>query len=266
MLSHLDFTKNNLWVRYRASAAPQRLDVNVQTAGPVPIELAPAFLRRVLDLVSFGAAGGSLFDPAIGSARVITGPPEGTALGPDHAWSLEISGVAPLALRTFVEQLRCCGGLVQPVTSMALQGSLPIDGSALSIDEERVRAWLSDPMAYLDEWPEPGFPVLTRKISSGATLRIELADEITQPLAEALRTIGVAWVNFTSEYVSEAGELVIVRPAWNLLPSFGMGRREISARYKEFPKNRVASRAVIVNMLARFHRLVAPLVEVEIGL
>lgn len=72
-------------------------------------------------------------------------------------------------------------------------------------------------MAYLDEWPEPGFPVLARVISSGATLRIELADEITRPLAEALRTIGGAWVDFTSEYVAEGGELVVVRPACNLL-------------------------------------------------
>jgi hypothetical protein len=266
LLSHLDFAKDSLWVRYRASAEPQRLDIDIRTAGPVPVEFGRVYLRRVLDIVNFGAAGGSLFDPLLSSARLLSGPPEGAALGPDYRWSIKIAGVAPVALRTFVEQLRSSGGLLQPVTSMALQGSLPPDGGLLSATEDDVRAWLRDPDAYVDVWPAPGFPVLPRAIESGATLRIALADEITPPIAEALRTLAVAWVNVTSEYVAEWGQLAVISPAWKFLPSFGMGRRELSARYHEFPRRRAPSRAAIVNMLARFHRTIAPIVEAEVGL
>lgn len=266
MLSHLEFVKESLWVRCRASEQPQVLDVDIRTAGPVPIEFGRVFLRRVLDIVNFGAAGGSVFDPSIGAAHLLSGPPAGAALGPDYRWSIEIAGIAPIAFRTMVEQLRNSTGLLVPVTSMAITGTLPLDASPMSVTEDHVRAWLGKPDALVDEWPTPGFPVVAREVSSGATLRIELADEITQPIAEALRTIGVAWVNVTSEYVSEWGEPVNVKPAWKLLPSFGMGRRELSARYREFPRRRAASRAAIVNMLARFHRSVAPVAAVEIGL
>jgi hypothetical protein len=266
LLSHLDFTKDSLWVRYRASAEPQRLDIEIRSAGPVPVEFGRVYLRRVLDIVNFGAAGGPIFDPALGAARLLAGPPEGAAFGPDYRWAIEIAGVAPIALRTFVEQLRSSGGLLQPVTSMALWGSLPPDAGPLSVTESDVRAWLRDPDAYVDSWPSPGFPVRSREVASGATLRVELADEITRPIAEALRTLGVAWVNVTSEYVAEWGAHAVITPAWKLLPSFGMGRRELSARYPEFPRRRAPARAAIVNMLARFHRTVAPIVEAEVGL
>ena len=83
---------------------------------------------------------------------------------------------------------------------------------------------------------------------------------------DTLRTLAISWVNFTSEYLAEHGEHVRVDPGWKLLPSFGLGKREISARYREFPRKRLASRAVIVNMLARFHKTVAPIAEVEVGL
>lgn len=266
MLSYLDFAKDKLWVRYRASEEPQRLDVDIHTTGPIPVDFAGAFRRRILDMVNYGAAGGSLFDPVLGKARLLSAPDEGPMFGPDYRWSLEIAGVAPIALRTFVEQLRVSGGLIQPVTSMALQGSLPTDGSALSVDADRVRGWLRDPSAYTEEWPSPGFPVIAREVSSGATLRIALDDAIDAALSDTLRTLAISWVNFTSEYLAEHGEHVRVDPGWKLLPSFGLGKREISARYREFPRKRLASRAVIVNMLARFHQTVAPIAEVEVGL
>ncbi len=270
MLSHLEFTRDSLLVRYQASAAPQRVDIDVHLAGPVLIDFGSVFLRRVMDIVNFGAAGGSMFAPAAGAARVLEGPPAAplgvTSFGPAHHWSVEIAGVAPVALRTFVEQLRQCGGFLQPVTSMALVGSLPLGDDEGAITERHVRAWLSDPDAYAEEWPAPGFPVRSRRITSGATLRIALKDEITPSLSEALRTLCVAWTNVASEYVSEWGELVTIVPEMAALPSFGMGRRELSARYLQFPRRRAASRAAIVNMLERFHRTAAPIAEVEVGI
>lgn len=266
VLSYLDFAKDNLWVRYRASAEPQRLDIDLRTTGPIPVNFAGTFLRRIVDLASYGAGGGTVFAPTAGMARLLAPMPEGPMFGPDYRWELEIAGVAPIALRTFVEQLRMSGGILQPVTSMSIQGSLPLDASPLSVDTEQVRAWLRDPNAYTEEWPTPGFPVRMRELSSGATLRVALEDAIDQTLSDALRTLAISWINFTSEYLAEHGAHVHVDPGWKLLPSFGMGKRELSARYAEFPRKRNASRAVIVNMLSRFHHTVAPIVEVEIGL
>jgi hypothetical protein len=270
VLSDLDFTKNNLRIRYRASAEPQELDVDIRTRGIIPIDFAGVALRRIMDIVTFGAAGSSVFAPSVGAAKVLSGPPLAPiglpSYGPDYHWTLEVAGIAPVTFRTFVEQLRISGGYLVPVESLSLTGSLPLGDTPLSITEQQVKSWLDDPKAYAEEWPAPGFTVLRGDVAEGATLRILLADEITAELSEALKTICLAWVNVTSEYVSESGDLVRVLPDLKDLPLFGLGKRELSARYRAFPRRRAPSRAVIVNMLERFHQTVAKIVEVEVGI
>lgn len=268
MLAGTEFIRDSLWIRYRASADPQRVDIHVRTTGamPVAVEYGRVFMRRVIDTIELGAAGGSLFDPAAGSAKLVAAPPEGEALGPDYVWSAEVAGVSPRALRTMVEHLRHSGGGFFPVTSMSITGSLPTDRSELSVTEEEVKRWLRDPEAYIDAWPEPGFPVTPREVSSGAAIRVTLADEITPELSDALRTALIAWVNVTSEYVADTGEHIRVGNSWEMLPVFGMGRHELRARYRQFPRRKGPSRDALVNMIARFHRTTAKVEELSVGL
>jgi hypothetical protein len=116
---------------------------------------------------------------------------------------LRIAGVAPKFMRTVVEELRVAG-MDQPVTSMQVVGSLPLDPTAMSVREGQVKAWLDDPTAYLEPWPNPQ------------------------------------------------------------LPSFGSSKSEFRAAYPVFDYARAPARAILSNMLVRFHERVVPLVAAEV--
>lgn len=266
LISRLDFVQHGgLRVAYRASPSPQELTIDVMTAGVPHKGAANWYFQALIDDINAGAAGGALFAPSQGLAELLSGPDhDADALRPDHHAVLRVSGVSPLFLRTIVEELRWAG-VEHPTTHLSIVGSEPLDQSALSVREHHVRAWLDDPSAYLEPWPSPGLKIQMNDLRSGAALRVVTASPITPPVREELEQLSVRWLNAVRNYVSDEG----AEPKTNLgkmLPAYGQGKSEFRARYGQFLYAREPSRAIIANMLVRFHERVAPLVEAEVSL
>lgn len=267
LLDNLDFTQNALAVSYRGSQDPQTLTIHVTTAEPEEAAYGPRFITTLMDVINSGGAGGSHFHPATGFAELLSGPTYPDAEGPQFNWDLRVAGVSPLFVRNIVESLRLCGGVENPAQSMSIQGSLPLDDTELSVREAEVKAWLDDPLAYVGEWPAPGFPIKQRE-SPSAALRIRLGKNLNAATEDELKGVCLQWLAATYNYVNEYGEPILDEPdrLARLLPKFGATRRELRAFYEEFTRTRFPARAVIVNMLARYHAAVLPITDVELAL
>jgi hypothetical protein len=265
LLDRLDFAKSALTVRYRASAEPQELSIDVKLARRASEECAPQIIRRQIDVISFGAAGGAEFAPWQGNAELLSGPwdpPQ--SLGPSLSYRLRIAAVSPRYVRTMVEHLRECGAKAK-VQAMNIVGSLPLDASELSLSEEQVRRWLDAKTAYPGAWPEVPFPLHTRRTDETAEFRVVLGKSLTPKLREDLEMLSFLWLNTVTDYVNEDGERVELYRIDKRFPTFGRTKTEFRATYKEFLHVRDPSRAVLSNMLVRFHHRIAPIVEAEIA-
>lgn len=267
LLPELDFAAGALAVSYRASTEPQDLAITVRLKHAEPGCVGPRRMGTLLDTIGEGAAGGSDFHPAVSSADLVSGTVARELAGPDLSWLLRVSGISPVFIRSIVEQLRICGAADNPVVAMSIFGSLPLDGTPLSVREGQVRQWLEDPGAYPGEWPEPGFPVSERD-AMGASLRIQLGADLGAESEDELQGLCYQWVAATFDYVDQHGDY---QPfdAPNVsrrMPKFGVTRRELRAYFEEFTRARIPSRAMLVNMLCRYHHTVLPIVAVEIAL
>jgi hypothetical protein len=262
LLPGLDFARTSLAVSYRASPDPQEISIQIDTAGINVIPGAAGLMSAVADLVNQGAAGGARFPPSAGFAEIVSGPPADAA-GPRYAWTLRVAAVDPLYLRNVVERLRLSGG-DQPVTSMSVWGALPPDGTDLSATEREVRGWLDDLQAYPGEWPSLGF-ALSHRSDRGAALRVELEDPITAEVYTELERLFSLWLEGVMFYVRNDGAVV-----YEDMPDFvfrsGVARTEYQARLTEFHHAPAPSRALLVNLLCRFHERVAPIRQVELRL
>lgn len=263
----------DLVVSYRASPDPQDLAIQVTVAGPPQIPVAHFAMRTIVDAINYGAAGGSLFHPTLSAAECLSGPfdapPTGTHYSPPslrYAWVVRVAAVAPVFMRTVVEELAICGA-EQPVTSMRVVGSLPLDQGPLSVRDEQVLSFIADPTAYVDDWPSPGFPVEAGDRGADdveGSLRIELADPITAAVRESLEQVAFTWINVVHLYIDNHGRKILFNPQ-KTLPRFGQSKTEFRAYYPDFRWVSGPSRAAMSNMLSRFHHTVAPIVAAEIG-
>lgn len=259
ILSNLAFTKRNLRVAYRASLDPQIVDISITTGGVAPFPIAQTTLRKLLTSVSSGSAGGARFPPTAGSAVVVDEGPD--PVGPNYFWKVRLAAVDPLFLRTFVEEMRTAGG-GHKVTSMQITGSLPLDSSDLSVREADVKRWLDDPEAYLEQWPDPGFPIVDR--GKWAMFRLRLGAEITPELRRKLDFLALGWLNDVSSYVWDSGEAES-GDSDNCLPRCGSSKVEFAAAYHDFYFSSGPARARLINALSRFHHTVAPIELAEIS-
>ncbi|MEZ4447375.1 MAG: hypothetical protein R3B72_50330 [Polyangiaceae bacterium] len=266
LLERLDYVaQGGLRVAYRASPTVQDLDVLIVARGVPSKGAANWYLQNLVDVVNAGGAGGSLFPPSNGFMEMTAGPTsDAEALRADHRATFRVASVAPLFLRTIVEDLRYVN-VEEPVVELSIAGSLPVDDTDLSVTERDVRGWLDDPLAYLPAWPSPGFPIDFDDPREGAGLRIVLEDPITPALRDALEELSVRWLCAIRNYVGFDGREVEPNPGLQL-PRFGQGRREFRAAFDEFRWARQSSRDVIVNLLTRFHERVARIAEVEVAL
>ncbi|KYF68175.1 hypothetical protein BE11_36370 [Sorangium cellulosum] len=265
LLDALDFVKSDLVVRYRASAEPQELSIDVKLARKAGKESAPQIVRSLIDIIALGAAGGADFPPWLGEAELVSGPwdpPE--SLGPGLSYRLRIAAVSPLYIRSMVERLRQAG-FRSKVKSMSIVGSLAPDASPLSVHEGHIRAWLDDPAAYQGAWPEVPFPLKTRRTDETAELRVVLSKGLTPKLREDLEVLSYLWMNAVDDYVDEEGEQVDLHRIDQRFPTFGRTKTEFRASFKEFLHVREPSRAVLSNILVRFHHRVAKIAEAEIA-
>ncbi|XXX80859.1 hypothetical protein WMF30_19065 [Sorangium sp. So ce134] len=258
LLPGLEFTQQNLRVAYRASADPQEVTIDVVTAAASRSPVAPVILRKLLDAVQRGSAGGHRFPPAAGAAEILD---ESADRGPSYRWKVRLAAVDPLFLRTMVEELRLSTPGA-PTLRMHILGALPLDDSPLSIREDAVKAWLDDPRAYLREWPAPGFPIVDR--GDWAMWRVRLHDRITPDVRRKLDLVALGWFNDVWTYVHDTGQPEEQR-ADQGLPRCGSGKLEFSAAYHRFYFARRPSRARLVNALTRFHQTVAPIAAAEIS-
>lgn len=254
-------------VAYRGSAEPQTLDIGVKLAGPAEVPLAPWAIGSLVDCINRGLAGGSDFAPSHGWAKLEAGPtgegpsPSPDELGPEYAFRLTVAGMSPRFVRVFAEQL-AASGRPHALRTLSIVGSLPTDGSPLSVREDLLATWLEDPDVYPGAWSEPGFPVVTKSIPRGAMVRVALAGGRMDDVASELEATFSAWQNAVLSYPSLQG-----RGRGVMAPhgSFARTRTELYAKLSLFDHAREPARAALVNALARFHAMVAPLSSVEIA-
>ncbi len=88
----------NVIVRYQGSAAPQLVDASFVAMGDVNPARVQAWALALTGAVSFGGAGGHLFDPRAGAAAIVHERVEGRR----GEVRFELAGVAPLFLRTLI--------------------------------------------------------------------------------------------------------------------------------------------------------------------
>lgn len=267
LLDDLEFAQAGLAVSYRGSPEPQSLTIYVATEHPQEGAYGPRFITTLINVINAGGAGGAHFHPATGLAELLSGPEYPEAEGPHFNWELRVAGVSPLFMRNIVEALRLSGGLDNPTQTMSIRGSLPLDDTELSAREAEVKAWLDDPDAYVGEWPDPGFPIKEREIP-GASLRVRLGKSLNAQTEDLLKGVCLQWLAATHDYMNEYGEPILDEPdrLARLLPKFGATKRELRAYCEEFTRTRGPSRAMLVNMLARYHAQVLPIESAEIAL
>lgn len=255
-------------IAYRGSAEPQILDVGVKLAGEAELPLAPWAIGSLVDCINRGLAGGSELAPTDGRAKLEVGPtgegpaPQPGELGPEYTFRLTVAGMSPRFVRVFAEHL-AASGHPHPVRTLSIVGSLPTDGSPLSVREDRLASWLDEPGAYPGVWKDPGFRVVTRSIPRGATVRVALAGGRMDDVAAELEETFSAWQNAVLTYPSLQGR---GRGVMDPHGSFARTRTELFAKVALFDHAREPARAALVNALARFHATVAPLASVEIAM
>jgi hypothetical protein len=244
--------------RYRGSASPQLLDVSFVAGGDLDEGALQAWALQMVDDISFGGAGGDLFHPCVGAAKIVHQRAEGRR----GELRFEVAGVAPLFLRTLIESLAMTtGGLA----SVLVQGAIaPVAGdpaSALGVDLLR---WLASGHPYLPRWPDPGFRV-ARGDSGGLALRVRLAAAFDDATREAILQLIYVWRAQIAFYADEGGLFPhdLAQRFEVLWPYLGLAPRELRAFFQELPHARGPSVALLENMLCRFHAQ-APIDECEI--
>ena len=266
VLEGFDFLRLGFDCAYRASVEPQLLRIDVTTIDKSTKRSAPIIVKRLIELINAGAACGSAFLPDASFAERVSGPWDGPdAFGPDFQWVLRVRAVSPLFLRTMIDQLRRCGH-EQPVTTMRLRGELPVDAGALSVDTKKMRAWLDDPSAYVDECSAPGFSVEMHE-SPHTFFSVTMESVIEPAFEDALKHMAMRWLIATAAYLDDDGR-AIVRAKDNLekhLPAFSSEGERFTARFEEFLHGVVPSRAILVNMLAKMRAIGAGVRGLTIG-
>lgn len=259
LLEGLEFVADDLYVSYRASTRAQDLDVQVLVPRASKTRGLGAQLAQFVDGINRGAAGGKHFAPSLGAAEILERRRTTSSEGTRHQFTIHVASMSPLALRSLVELL----SRVAPVTQMAINGSLPLDDSELSVREEDLRPWFSDRAAYPGEWPAPGF-VLRETTEAALAFRVELERPLSTAHRAALRELVRSFLQQIAHYASEPG--CDAPPAGSSAPTLVLKPREVLGELCAFPWVRAPARALFVNMLARFHETRAPIVAVELAL
>ena len=268
-LPRMEFAKDHLAVAYRGSLEKQTLDVRLKIPSKAPGPTGVGGMLAIVSAINEGLAGGAEFHPAKGRAKVLSGPLKSAApgaRGPSFAWKLEIAGVSPLFLRILIEAFRVFG-FPQPVVSMSITGSLPLDDTPLSIHEREILPWLAtwceDVTHYPKAWPAPSIPIKRIDGPRGASIRLKLAGgAVTKVIADNLiRHLG-AWtfsvLSYPNRSLGGPGHM-------QFIPKMAQSKTELTARFDDFDYVPGPNGDMLVNLLERFHTKVAPLAEATIA-
>lgn len=257
-------TSAALHVAYRGSLEPQELSIEVETSGKAREPAGPAIVAAFLMAVNLGAAGSDDFPPSAGHAELVGGPwKEPESLGPRYHYVVRVAGVSPRFLRTLVDSLATIGHRGRRTTRVCLRGSLPCDGTALSVTQAQLQAWLDEGTGYVRRWPEVPFP-LTFVDASGMEIRALAGGKVTAKVREAFEGVCLWWMNVVQDHPDTEGRPVDLAVPGRF-PKVSRHQDELVASYAVFRHHRPPAVDVLVNMLVRFHETVVPLARVEIG-
>ncbi|WP_437291000.1 hypothetical protein [Sorangium sp. So ce406] len=258
----LAFVRGGLQIAYRASLAPQKLALLLDLEGPDPGTLIPFLVRTIIEEINAGAAGGAEFDPGAGRARWLEGPidpADPAAVGPSYLYGIEVAAVSPRYLRHVVELLGGSGR----VRSLSLFGGLPLDGSALSVREGDVEAWMHPPRTHLELHPAP-FTVRDVPLAGKqAFVRAVLADTASNDLLLAFDDVLLVWTGCLVTYGGAGG---LGRSRVVMPPGAGRGGHILAARWDEFLCERRAARNLLINLVGAFHLRAARVARLDVGL
>ena len=265
LLNWLEFTKTNLTVRYRANQEPQRLTIDIKLQGRPNIPPAPTAILALARYINRGMAGSDIFAPGAGAAKHLVRVDPTKAWGPDYHCEIEVASVAPIYLRTIVEELRGAGDQ-QPIASLSIVGDLGLDDTHLSVDEARCRGWLDDVAAYPRPWPKLSFSFDEKSLGGqGITVRITFAKLLTIEARAELQERILGWNNMVGNYVTPDGKFERFKLG-QTMPKYAATKRELTFRIELFERTRGPSRDLLLNMMQRFHEEILPVEHIELKL
>ncbi|WP_156864935.1 hypothetical protein [Pajaroellobacter abortibovis] len=251
-LSPLSFLEELLFVSYRASLESQWLDIQIQTSR-VEQELVPLFSLFV-SAVHQGLGGGLYFSPLTGSAALKRCECEKKEELWEYRFSLELSAVSPPFLGLLIAFI--VRMLDQGIQHISVLGSLPLDGTVLSIGENTICQWLSSCFIPLDEWPYSEFSIVRRPEGSISSVRIEFASEPTaQNILKLKQWIHQVLSMMHCELSPKGSNKKTTSP----FGSFNIQRNRCHVRLNS-PSCpfRVPIHSIFINMLTRFHHQALP--------
>lgn len=268
VLNYMDFAKHNLRLSYRASGEPQILTIDVATAELARIQRFNGLLATLRMLVKFGGCGSDVFPPWAGSMERGLEPQQEEERGPTYHAEVPVAGVAPVAMRIFVEQLRA-SGFHQPVDAMAIRGALPVNDSPLSITEVDMKRWIEDEVTYPKAWPHIDFPLVIKPAASGFSMHLRFAGAIPKEHQDWAEALSSGWALIVSHYpLADGTGSLQFGPgshAGDHFPRTKVGERDVWVKMKKMPWVRQPSLDLLTNMLIRFHHDAVPIEKAEIS-
>jgi hypothetical protein len=174
-----------------------------------------------------------------------------------------VSALSPAYIKNVVKRFALLGNVSNPVLSMRITGSLPLDTSPLSVSEAQVLPWLEDPRAWPAVWSAPPFEVVDHDIAGGVWLRLLFTDPTSVDTYRAFTSLLYSWCSEVAYHppAEEGGDPGVMQ----VMPQLARNHTTLSARYREFRYLGGPARDLIINMLVRFHHEVCPVSRVELG-
>jgi hypothetical protein len=260
-----DFLAQGLQVSYCGAAEPQLLQIELHLAAPDPTVGAPARVRMLMEAINAGAAGGALFAPWAGAARLVSGPPSSPDpatwdRGPAYRWTLEVAGVSPVFLRLAVPVLAFAAAPI-PVRTLAIIGARRGDQEQRPVTAAQVATWLHDATTHPGAWPALPFELCEAVVPRGCALRVRFEDEASEDVWERLNEVLASWALLSVGCPSLARDGLGSR---SLADALGVNRREYSRFIQDWGYAQDFTSALLVNMLARFHHDVAPIARLDL--
>lgn len=253
-----------LHLAYRAVSGPQRLNIEAALAAPDEGAGLPTAMRMLVEAINGGAAGGEVFPPSEGVARVLSGPlmlpgRPSRDPGPRYRWELEIAGVVPSFWRIATAVL-AFGAAPIPLTDLAILGSERVDDSSWSITGPKLAVQMREVQGYAGAFPTLPFEVRRGDIPQGCAIRIHFTTPLNAELVERLGDLLALWGVLTVgcpclEGIHLGGRTFVDR--------LGITTVEYSRYIEDFDYLRAASEPLLLNMLARFCSI-APIAWVDL--
>jgi hypothetical protein len=258
-LKGLDFVDDRLTVRYSASKEEQDLTIRVDL--DAPRQNYPGMRARSFKSdVEHGFAGSDVFPPQDGQVTIVA-PLADPAPSTSLEFSFRVRAIAPVFLRRVVEKFRLLVGFPPTVVrAMSIEGSRPLDRTKLSVDERKLKAWLSAPGAPYGAWPEVPFPVERKSAPRGASWTLEFEGRLNAQHRDEL-TVTAIGLTDCSGY-DAIGEPV----REDRIPELVFAKREVTASYDRFPWDREMLFGFMTNTFVSFHHRTMRIVRAEVSL